>query len=134
MHKEPINYVDFNDEHKMSASASDDGTVHIHNHLSHRAEGSLTPTLTAQEKELPEVKICKFLKGTDCMVTADSNGFLNFYSLPTHPQKNQCLLRRVEYNEAEQLGAKTDIEYAIRGMDYDPVERMLYTGDEIGYI
>jgi WD40 repeat protein len=67
-------------------------------------------------------------------VTADTEGYLNFYAILPHPLRNQCLLRRLEYNDAEQLGTTERIAYAIRAMDYDPKTRMLYTGDEIGYI
>jgi WD40 repeat protein len=56
-HHAAINFVDFNYDQKLSATASDDGEVHLHNHFSHRAEGRLTP----RGGNLPEVKICKFL-------------------------------------------------------------------------
>ena len=136
-HHGPINYVDFNDEQLYSASASDDGEIILYNHLSHRQEGHLAPALST--KDYPEVKICKFLPGHDCLVSADVDGYLNFYATPPHPKRGMCILRRREFNEKEQLvhtskSEEEKVAYSIRGMDFDAEEQILYTGDEIGYI
>ena len=45
----------------------------------------------------------------------------------------------IDYNKEEMIdkgnGQKSDqIAFPIRGIDYDPVERVLYTGDEMGYM
>ena len=72
----------------MSASCSDDGEIHIHNHQSHRPEGNLTPEDRKEFKIRPEVKICKFLPGHDCLVSADLDGYINFYAVTPHPKKN----------------------------------------------
>lgn len=54
---------------------------------------------------MTEVKIVKFLPGHDCLVSADLDGYLNFYAIIPHPKKNTILLRRREFNEAEQIEA-----------------------------
>lgn len=137
-HNGQVNFVDFNDEQSISASASDDGEIHMHNHTSHRAEGNLT----SHPDNRPEVKICKFLPGHDCLVSADVDGYLNFFATPPHPLKTKCLLKRREINNEEQLqltksessSSRNIVYYTIRGMDFDAEEQVLYTGDEIGYI
>lgn len=90
--------------------------------------------MTPKVAPYPEVKVCRFLKGTDCIVTADSEGYLNFYAILPHPLRNTCLLRRLEINEAEQLGSAKKVAYAIKAIDFDEHDKVLYTGDEIGYI
>ena len=42
-HNDAINYVDFRLEHKITASASDDGQLLLYNHHSHRVDGELSP-------------------------------------------------------------------------------------------
>jgi len=100
----------------------------------------------------PEMKICKFLRGSDVIVGADMAGYLNFWAItPSTVHRSQLLCRCKYVNEEEmQTMDKTasDAEenkndddtrekgyaYPIRGIDYDPQERMLYTGDEKGYM
>ena len=57
--------------------------------------------------------------------------------------KNKIMLRRREINEDEQLiptstekksGNIDKVYYTIRGIDFDPKSKMLYTGDEMGYM
>jgi hypothetical protein len=71
------------------------------------------------------------------LVTADLDGYLNFYAIDG-AMKNQLLCRRREVNEAEQIqGVNKNAEpifFAIRGIDYDPEEKMIWTGDELGYM
>jgi hypothetical protein len=107
-------------------------------------EGRLNPP---NENDLPSVTICKFLKNIDydnnpfrssfVLVTADLDGYLNFYAVDG-VLKNQLLCRRREVNLDEQIAGKQDKEdliyFAIRGIDYDPEEKMLWTGDELGYM
>lgn len=50
-----------------------------------------------------EVKICKFLKGTDVIVGADMGGYLNFYAITPSPMKNQLLCRIIHYNKEEAI-------------------------------
>lgn len=50
----------------------------------------------------PEVKICKFLRGSDVIVGADMAGYLNFWSItPTGDLKNKLLCRCKYINKAE---------------------------------
>ena len=92
--------MDFRLEHKITASASDDGQLLLYNHHSHRVDGQLCPP---DITDLPEVKICKFLEGHDCLVSADLDGYLNFYAVYPSPKKNQMLARAIYYNEKEQI-------------------------------
>lgn len=84
--------------------------------------------------------VCKFLKGADCIVTADVDGYLNFYAVTPSYIKNTLLARVREVNQDEQItvapGEKSreTIYFPIRAIDYDPEERMLWTGDELGYM
>ena len=98
-HTDAINFVDFRLQHKITVTASDDGTVLCWNHHSHRPDGILTPPL--EKADLPEVKICKFLEGHDCVVTADLDGYLNFYAVAPSPKKGEFLSRVIYYNEKE---------------------------------
>ena len=83
--------------------------------------------------------MCKFLKNTDCLVSADMDGYINFWALSPHVLRNDCLLQKIFYNEKEMIDKgkgveSTPISFPVRGMDYDPEERILYTGDEMGYM
>ena len=95
-----LNYVDFWPEMKCTATASDDGYVTVQNHSNLKLEGALAPFA---EGDLPEVKICKFLKGHNCVVSADMDGYLNFYAVVPSPYKNNLLCRKIFYNEKEQI-------------------------------
>lgn len=131
-HNAPINFVDFkvfdfdgSQKTGLSASCDDDGKTIIYNNSSHRHEGILHPNVA----DLPEVKICKFLKDTNIIVTADLDGYLNFYAVYPSSFKNQLLARQIEYNKNEQIMVDKkdskmgkEIAFPIRGMDYDPEE------------
>jgi hypothetical protein len=45
--------------------------------------------------------VCKFLKNADCIVTADVDGFLNFYAITPSYIKNTLLARVREINKDE---------------------------------
>lgn len=134
-HKEAINFVDFQPDEEMTATASDDGYVNLHNHKSRRNDGMIYPKGV---QDLAEVKICKFLKGHDVLVTADMDGYLNFYGVFPSSLKNK-LLARVNYiNIDEQVviegpddakdpkkaskreKTQNTISFPIRGLDFDP--------------
>lgn len=152
----PSNAPDGKKTQGLIATASDDGQIIVYNQSSHRLEGILNPQLGAGKKD-PEQKICKFLHGSNVIVGADSHGYLNFWAIThtPHPWKNKLLTRRKYVNDEEKIqkesGQKTykyqpnkaagnqdeeeeQYEQPIRGIDYDPVERMLYCGDEMGYM
>jgi len=87
-HSGPINFIDLDCRNSLAASASEDGTIALVNHWSHKLEGRLNPK---DEHDPPSVSICKFLKNPDyannpfnssfVLVTADLDGYLNFYAL-----------------------------------------------------
>lgn len=81
--------------------------------------------------EQSEIKICKFLSPHDCLVSADIDGFLHFFAVTPSPRKNEHLCKISNVNTS-QVG--TQVNYPIRAMDFDPVNDILYTGDEMGYI
>lgn len=93
-HSEPINFLDLRCELAMAASASEDGIVALQNHQTKKLEGRLAPN----EPNPPSVMVCKFLKKADCIVTADVDGFLNFYAVTPSYIKNTLLARVREVN------------------------------------
>lgn len=92
-----INFLDLKPDESLAASASEDGSVKLYNHTNHKLEGTLIPN----DPELPSVLICKFIKGTNCIVTADVEGYLNFYAIPPSYIKNTLLCRKRELNVKE---------------------------------
>ena len=74
------------------------------------------------------------MKDSDIIVGADMGGYLNFYAITPNPMKNKLLCRIIHYNKDEELSGNGKLAFPIRGMDYHPSERMLYTGDEMGFI
>ena len=142
-HTEQINFVDFklvespNMNNKqlqgIIATCGDDGNIFVYNHSSHRIENHLY-----RDKPV-EVKVCKFLADSDCMVSADMDGNINFWALSPHVRRGCLLMQKIDYNKEEMIdkgkfAEQTPIAFPIRGMDYDPEERILYTGDEMGYM
>lgn len=130
-HNDSVNYLDFNQKHQLCASCSDDCSVIIYNYGSYRQEGILKVPLDATYKEPSEFKICKFLCPSDCLVTADIDGFLHFFAVTPSPRKNEHLCKVSNFNTS-QVG--TLVNYPIRAMDFDSDHNILYTGDEMGYI
>ena len=148
-HKKEVNFVDFRLEQRdkstasdaITASASDDGTIILYNHNSHRLESVLQPDMEPGETTLPKVQICKFLKGHQCLVSADEDGYLNFYSVAGYNEiKGKLLCRTIEYNDQEQIQISSDgtkgnrVAFPFRGIDFDADQKILYTGDEMGYM
>ena len=128
-HKESVTYLDFKVDEQLCASCGDDGMIFIFNYNSYRQEGNLKLDAT---NPLPEaVKICKFLAGTDILVSADLDGFIHFWCVTAapHVKKNQ-LLCSIRDDSESNVGEKA--YFPIRAMDYDPDDMMLYTGDEMG--
>ena len=134
------NFVDFRKRTKCTATASDDGYVTVQNHQNQKVEGVLTPY---QEGPYPQVKICKFLKGHNCLVSADTDGFLNFYAVAPSPCKNTLPILRTRRLNAEvqirtpeggRIEGQEEVFFPIRGIDFDRRMGILYTGDEAGYL
>ena len=82
-------------------------------------------------KEVSGFKICKFLSPHDCLVAADNDGFIHFFAVTPSPRKNEYLCR-IKNNNISAVG--TPVDYTIRAIDFDPVNNILYTGDEMGFI
>ena len=90
-------------------------------------------------ENIPSVKVVKFILGTDCVVSADMAGYLNFWAMNPHPHKGKRLAFVINQNNTEKIdrghGPELNLlNFAIRGIDYDPENQMLYTGDESGYM
>lgn len=130
-HKDSVNFIDFKLSHQLCASCSDDCTVVIYNYGSYRQEGILKVPIDSTYKESSELKICKFLSPSDCLVAADIDGFLHFFAVTPSPRKNEHLCKVSNFNTS-QVG--TQVNYPIRAMDFDSDNNILYTGDEMGYI
>ena len=150
-HTNAVNYLDFRMKETLCASCGDDGVIIVFNYNTHRLEGTLkfdNPDLLARQqiecnKEgyNPDdygpaaVKICKFLEGTDILVSADLDGYILFWCVTSsaHPWKNKLLCTVRDESEAE-VGDDKKPYFPIRAIDYDAEEQMLYTGDEMGYM
>ena len=79
------------------------------------------------------VKICKFLPGTDILVSADLSGYIHFWcvSMTFHPKKGQRLVSNRDQSDSE-VGEKA--YFPIRAIGYDPETNIMWTGDEMGYV
>ena len=124
-----------NVEQGIIATADDHGYIYIYNHSSHRPEN----TLQIVNDNIPSVKIVKFILNTDCVVSADMAGYLNFWAMNPHPHKGKRLAFVINQNNQEKIdrghGPELNLlNFAIRGIDYDPENHMLYTRDESGYM
>mmetsp|Transcript_7071 Transcript_7071/g.5325 ORF Transcript_7071/g.5325 Transcript_7071/m.5325 type:complete len:172 (-) Transcript_7071:527-1042(-) len=128
-HKDSVNFIDFKAQHQLCASCSDDGLVVIYNYGSYRQEGILKPA--EMSGSLPEVKICKFLGRFDCLVAADLEGYLHFWAVSPSPRKNE-LLCSVKDDNTSEVG--TIVNFPVRAVDFDEKEKVLYTGDEMGFM
>ena len=77
-HRDSVNYLDFRLNDTLCASCGDDGLIFIFNFVSMRQEGVLKH-VNPVHNEPAAVKVLKFLKGTDILVSADLDGFINFW-------------------------------------------------------
>lgn len=64
-------------------------------------------------------------------------GYLNFWAIPPHPLKKTLLCRCMWVSDktgwvSDKNKENESFAYPIRGIDYDPEEKMLYIGDEMG--
>lgn len=121
-HKAAVNFIDFKLSGSLCATCSDDESVIIYNYGSYRQEGLLTG------HEL-EVKICKFLNPYNILASADLDGKLYFWGVMPSCARNE-LLCTVKQDIESEVG--TIENFPIRGMDFDPDDKILYTGDEMG--
>jgi hypothetical protein len=64
-------------------------------------------------------------------VSADLDGFLHFWAVTPNPRKNDHLCK-VKDDNTSQVG--TLVNYPIRAMDFSSKDRILFTGDEMGYM
>lgn len=123
-HKKAVNYIDFKPSHTLCASCSDDETVIIYNYGSYRQECCLGP-------HSQEVKICKFLNPYHMLVSADLEGKLYFWGIMPSVTKARLLCCVKDDIESE---VGTIENFPIRGMDFDKDNKILYTGDEMGFM
>lgn len=154
-HRDAVTCLDFKNEEQLCASCGDDGVIYVFNYSTHRQEGCLK--LDPSDKEPEAIKVCKFLAGTDILVSADLDGYMHFWCVTAwpHPKKNVHLCSRQDPSPSEfqeiikddkkgkasgrdpdedsEEGAKP-AHFPIRAMDFDPETKMLYTGDEMGYM
>jgi hypothetical protein len=65
---------------------------------------------------LAEVKICKFLTGHDCLVSADLDGYLHFWATTPNIRKNELLCSMKDDNTSD-VGTK--VNFPIRAIDFD---------------
>lgn len=77
------------------------------------------------------------------LVSADTEGYLNFYAVVPSPCKNTLpIVRKIYFNEREQImdadrqkiPDQEPVYFPIRGIDFNPETNVLYTGDEAGYL
>jgi WD40 repeat protein len=131
-HKDAVTCLDFKNEEQLCASCGDDGVIFIFNYNTHRQEGCLK--LDPSDKEPESIKVCKFLKGTDILVSADLSGYLHFWCVTarTHMGRNQLMLSIFDKSKSD--AGDGIANFPIRAMDYDPETKILYTGDEMGYM
>jgi len=128
-HSKSVNFIHFKHSHSLCASCSDDGTVIIYNYGSYRQEGILA--WKQEDPELAEVKVCKFLNPYNLIVTADLDGMLNFYSVyPSHTWNTH--LCSVKDDIESEVGSVEN--FPIWSLDFDEEEKVIYTGDEMGYM
>lgn len=90
--------------------------------------------LKKEGQRLECIKFCKFLAGTDILVSTDLHGWIHFWCVTTapHPRKNTCLLSVLDDEKSDR--GQTEAFSPIRAIDYDPEAKVLYTGDEAGYM
>ena len=78
-----------------------------------------------------EVKVVKFLGSYDCVVSADLDGNLHFWAVTPSPRKNELLLS-VKDDNISDVGTK--VNFPIRAIDFDEAHKLLFTGDEMGFM
>ena len=73
------------------------------------------------------------------IVSADLDGYLNFYAIYPSSYKGQMLARVNYINQYEQIkgyGGKIreEVAFPMRALDFNPANNILYTGDDAGYL
>ena len=124
-HTNAVNYLDFRLKDTLCASCDDDGVIIVFNYNTHRLEGTLKFT-PPKQTEPSSVKICKFLAGTDILVSADLDGYIVFWCVTSspHPKKNKLLCYVRDESDSDVFMGEDGQKpyYPIRAMDYDPEE------------
>jgi WD40 repeat protein len=122
-HTNAVNYLDFRLKETLCASSGDDGVIIVFNYNTHRLEGTLKFDNPEYEAPAP-VKICKFLEGTDILVSADLDGYIIFWCVTSsaHPQKNKRLCYVRDSSKADVGDDEKPPYFPIRAIDYDPKE------------
>jgi WD40 repeat protein len=108
----------------LCASASDDGQIIVFNYNTHRVEGILKFENPEYPTSSSEVKICKFLEGTELLVSADLDGYIHFWCVTTgaHVMKNKHLCSTRDHSKSDVGEDQKPPFFPIRAMDYDAEE------------
>lgn len=124
LHTEQVNCIAFDEETKLLASCADDKLIFIYNMSTYRQEA----TLKGHEAE---VKVCRFLADSLCLVSSDMNGNLFFWKLTPPPVKHKLIIKIVNsYANKENV---LDC-YLVKAMAFDDDNDLLYTGDTRGVL
>ena len=80
---------------------------------------------------LVELKVCKFLEGTDILVSSDIEGFIKFWCVATwpHPKKNQVLYEVRDESPGE-LKGNDDDEKGDPRPQYAPIRAIEYNEED----
>jgi WD40 repeat protein len=81
--------------------------------------------------DLAEVKVCKFLVPYHCLVSSDLDGYLHFWAVTPSSRKGE-LLCSVRDDNTSEVGKK--VNFPIRAIDFDCKRKLLFTGDEMGFM
>ena len=123
-HTDSVNYLDFRMKEALCASAADDGYIIVFNYNTHRLEGNLKFENPEYPTQPAAVKICKFLEGTDILVSADLDGYIHFWCVTTsaHVMKNRLLCSKRDGSKSDVGEDQKPPYFPIRAMDYDAEE------------
>lgn len=122
-HSDAVNYLDFRKREALCASCGDDGVIIVFNYNTHRLEGTLKFDTPGHDTPAA-VKVCKFLEGTDILVSADLDGYILFWCVTSNPHimKNKLLCYIRDESKTDVADDAKPPYFPIRAIDYDPEE------------
>jgi WD40 repeat protein len=122
--EQQINCLAYNPKVSRLASCADDRLIMLYDLKTYR------PDLTLKG-HTAEVKCCLFLGNFGCLASGDMLGFIHFWTVEPCPNKGS--LYQVVQNSVVTETHKTE-NYPIKAMAFDEANRLLYTGDDMGYM